>query len=118
YEKKSGKWNPPGGTGTKDLIESGLTKSGDNPAGVNVLNDLTNTQGWSDQQVWDQINKPWLDAAASRGDIIRVVSDPLNFDNIYKGGNPTNGLSFFGREVERLGQLGYTWNSTLFQFVK
>jgi hypothetical protein len=117
--KVIGKYQPPGGApGSKNLIESGITKYGENPGGVNVLNDLTNTQGWSDQQIWDQINKPWLDAAANRGDIIRVVSDPLDLANIYKGGNPANGLSFFGREVERLDQLGYAWNSSLFQYVK
>jgi hypothetical protein len=113
-----GKYELPGGEGTKKLIDSKLTKSGENSGGINVLNDTRDMSSWSDQQIWDIVNKPWLDAAASRGDVIRAVSDPTDFANIYKNGNPADGLSFFGREVERLNQLGYTWNSSLFLFIK
>jgi hypothetical protein len=114
-----GKYQPTGGgPGTKNLIESGITKSGENAGDVNVLNDLTNTQGWPDQQIWDQVNKPWLDAAAIRGDIIRAVSDPLSASNIYKNG-VSGELSFFGREHEHLTQtLGYTYNPSTFTYVK
>lgn len=94
-----GKYQPTdGGPGTKNLIESGITKSGENAGGVYVLNNPTNTQGWPYQQNWNQIYKLWLDAAASRRDIIRVVSDPSLASNIYKNGVSGN-ISFFWKRT-------------------
>ncbi len=137
-----GKYDPPGGPGTKNLIESGITKSGDNPAGVNVLNDLTNTQGWPPQQIWDDINQPWLDDAIARGDVIRAVSDPLNINNVFfnTSGIPTsvfsspqslanylknlsdpaiiNQLSFYGREIRHLPQGDYLFDTATNLFLK
>lgn len=71
-----GKYNPPNGIGTKNIIESGLSKSGKNTGGINVLND-PNFSGW-------KTNKDWLDEAISRGDIIRLISNPNNADGFFK----------------------------------
>ncbi|MBK8701761.1 MAG: hypothetical protein IPN29_20250 [Saprospiraceae bacterium] len=107
-----------GGAGTKNLIESGLTKSGENAGGINVLNDLTNIQGWPDQQIWDQINKPWIDAAIGRGDVIRAVSDPTLPANLFKDGI-SGELTFFGREHFHLTQVnGYIYNASTFTYTK
>ena len=110
---------PPGG-GTSDIIDSKLSKSGQNKGGANVLSEDI-PDGWTDQQIWDNVNEPWLRDAANRGDVIRVVSDPNVPTNIYK---PDGTLSFFGREHEILtkpvsqGGLGYTYNPSTFTYTK
>lgn len=79
--------------GTDALIKSGLTES---ITGVtskttfNVLND-PNFIGWA-------TNKAWLDDAISRGDIIRMISDP----NIADG--------FFKQEIDYLLSNGYKFS--------
>lgn len=115
-----GKWKDPSCGGTCEVIDSRLSKSGQNIGGVNVLSENI-PSGWTDQQIWDNVNEPWLRDAASRGDVIRVVSDPTLPTNIYK---PDGSLSFFGREHELLtkpvsqGGLGYTYNPSTFSYVK
>lgn len=115
-----GKWQDPSGGGTGTIINSKLSKSGSNPGGVNALNE-TIPPGWSDQKIWDDVNKPWLESASSRRDVIRAVSDPNVPSNIYK---PDGTLSFFGRENELLtkpvsqGGLGYTFDASTFSYVK
>jgi hypothetical protein len=77
--------------------------------------------GWTDQQIWDNVNEPWLRDAASRRDVIRVVSDPTVTSNIKRLDGT---LTFFGREHELLtkpitqGGLGYTYNPSTFTYVK
>jgi hypothetical protein len=61
--------------GTKEIIESGLSRSGKNVGGFNVLND-PDFSGWI-------TNKNWLDEAIERGDIIRLISDPSVADGFY-----------------------------------
>ncbi len=115
-----GKWKDPSGGGTGDIINSKLSKSGRNSGGANVL-DEDIPSDWSDQQIWDNVNEPWLREAADRGDVIRVVSDPNLPSNIYKA---DGSLSFFGREHELLtkpvsqGGLGYTYDSSTFTYVR
>ncbi len=137
-----GKYDPPGGVGTKQIIDSKLSKSGENPGGVNILNDTRNTQGWSDQKIWDEINQPWLDDAIARGDNIRAVSDPLDVNNVFKAtdnipssvlSSPENlanylknlndpniikDLSFYGREIRHLYQNNYLFDLASKTFVK
>lgn len=106
--------------GTKQIIESGLSKSGKNTGGINALSETPNPN-WNDQQIWNNINEPWLRDAASRNDVIRVVSDPNNPSNIFKDNGQ---LSFFGREHQLLtkptsqGGLGYTYNSSTFTYTR
>jgi hypothetical protein len=115
-----GKWKDPSCGGTCEVIDSRLSKSGQNRGGVNVLSENI-PASWTDQQIWDDVNEPWLRDAASRSDVIRVVSDPTKTTNIYKQGTE---LSFFGREHELLtkpvsqGGLGYTYNPSTFTYTK
>jgi hypothetical protein len=137
-----GKYEPiGGGPGTKNIIESGLTKSAENAGGVNALNDPTNIQGWTPQKVWDDINKPWIEAAVSRGDVLRAVSDPLNINNVFnntanipssafsspqslsdflKNLPPTqiDQLSYYGREIRHLSQNNYLFELSSNLFLK
>ncbi|MNE29055.1 hypothetical protein D3C80_1225230 [compost metagenome] len=68
-------------------------------------------------EFWETVNKPWLDAAISRGDNIRLVSSPTNPKAIFvtddlgefildAGGNKIK--SIFGREIDHLEANGYT----------
>ncbi|WP_320020395.1 hypothetical protein [Labilibaculum manganireducens] len=115
-----GKWEDPAGGGTSEIINSKLSKSGQNHGGANALSESI-PDGWSDKQIWDNINEPWLRDAAERSDIIRVVSDPTLPSNIYK---PDGTLSFFGKEHELLtkpvsqGGLGYTYNPGTYTYIK
>lgn len=137
-----GKYDPPGGVGTKQVIDSKLSKSGENPGGINILNDTRNTQGWSDQKIWDEINQPWLDDAIARGDNIRAVSNPLDINNVFTktDGIPASAftssenlanylknlnnpdlienLSFYGREIRHLSQNNYLFDATSKAFMK
>jgi hypothetical protein len=135
-----GKWidNIDGG-GTKEIIESGLSKSGRNDGGINALSEAPDPS-WNNQQIWDNINEPWLDEAIDNGDVIRVVSNPLNKNNIFSNvdgipdsvfSSPSslsnflqnlnqtqiNKLSFYGREIRYLFQNGFTYDSLINQFI-
>jgi hypothetical protein len=112
-----GKWqdNVNGG-GTSEIINSKLSVSGQNNGGVNALS--FDGSGMTEAQQW-AVNRQWIDDAVTRGDPIRVISDPTDPINIYKGGDPANGLSFFGKEVDRLVNVyGYSWNPNISQYVK
>ena len=112
-----GKAKDPAGGGTSEIIISKLSKNGKNIGGPNVLS-VDIPIGWTNQQIWDNVNEPQLDAATSRGDFIRAVSDPLSPSNKYKNG-VSGELSFFGREHEHLTQiLGYTYNPSTFTYSK
>ncbi len=121
-----GKWNDlVDSGGTKQIIENGLSKSGDNIGGINALDIAEDITGMSDNEIWDLFNKGWLDDAIAREDIIRSISNPFDNTNLYKQdplGNfinssgdiiPESNLldegikSFYGREVEYLQNAGY-----------
>lgn len=105
-----GNWS--GGTG--ELIETGLSKSGKNPKGINVLNENI-PDDWTDERIWLDVNKPWLEAADARGDIIRAVSNPLDNSTLYNA----NGIRFFGREHEHLTNvLNYTFDPISNTYIK
>ncbi|WP_298894086.1 hypothetical protein [uncultured Psychroserpens sp.] len=121
-----GKWvdNVDGG-GTSKVINSGLSKSGENVGGINALS--FDGSGMTEAQQW-LVNQQWLDDAIVRGDDIRVISNPL--ENINKFKVNTNGqfvnsigdvipeseltsqgvLSFFGKEIEHLENAGYVYD--------
>ncbi|WP_142785928.1 hypothetical protein [Changchengzhania lutea] len=95
--------------GTKQIIESGLSKSGENLGGINALNEVVD--GLSSSEIWNTVNKPWLEAAVSRGDIIRAVSDPNVASNLANP-NTFNGLSYFGMEHDYLINIAnYTYDT-------
>ncbi len=142
-----GKYNPPGDVGTKQIIESKLSKyvkaGEENPGGLNILADNRTNIDWSDEPlVWKEVNEPWLNAAISRGDIIRAVSNPMDVNNVFKAtdnipssvlSSPENlanylknlndpniikDLSFYGREVRHLYQNNYLFDLTSKTFVR
>ena len=100
-------------------IIKALAGQGANPGGVNILGEVPT--GLDDLTLWNTVNKPWLESAASRGDVIRAVSDPTINSNIYR---PDGTISFFGREHQHLtnpisqGGLGYTFNAESFSYIK
>lgn len=113
--------------GTKEIIENGLSKSGENVGGINALsfdgNGMTVDQQWV-------INQQWLDDAIARDDIIRSISNAFDNENLYRKdplGNfinsngdiiPESNLldegirTFYGKEVEYLQNAGYIYNAT------
>jgi hypothetical protein len=98
-----------GNAGTSVIKDSKLYKYGEDTGGVNMLDE----PNWT----WDK-NEEWLTAAANRNDVIRVVTDPTNNANIWVNGTVGGTRTTFGREVELLENLGYTYNSSTFQFIK
>lgn len=78
--------------------------SAGNPGGINVLDvsdDVYNTAK-AQGGFFTNVNGPWVDAAAARGDIVYVASSP---DYIF---NATGDISGFGKEFQRFLGLGYT----------
>jgi hypothetical protein len=136
-----GKWKDPACGGTCETIDSRLSKSGQNTGGVNAFSEDI-PAGWTPQQIWDNVNEPWLQNAALRGDVIRVVSDPLNIKNIFANteGIPASvfsssenlsnylknlndlptieKLSFYGREIRHLSKNNYLFDAITKTFVK
>ena len=123
------------GVGLKKINESGLTSSGRNIGGFNILSANTDIYK-TDGEIWANVNEPWLYEAISNNDIIRNVSNPFDINNRFKknefdqfvdlNGLPisqtevgTRGvLSFFGREVELLQSNGYVFNANNKTWVK
>jgi hypothetical protein len=118
----------------EQIPEAKATLQGENPGGVNILR----SPRWGELQkehmpilesgdklgywnkvtgdFWEQVNKPWLDQAITRGDNIRLVSDPNKPANLFvtndKGGfildqSGNKIQSIYGREVEYLTSKGY-----------
>jgi hypothetical protein len=137
-----GKYDPKVGVGTKLIIDSKLSKSGENPRSINILYDTRDTKGWSDERIWNEINQPWLDKVIARRDIIRAMSDPLDMNNVFIKTNsipadafssPENlakylknlndpslveNLSFYGREIRHLALSDYLFDVTSKTFMK
>ncbi|SEJ97911.1 hypothetical protein SAMN05660742_1374 [Propionispira arboris] len=64
-------------------------------------------------------NKPWLDNAIKRNDIIKIATEPT-YNNLYRINNITgeNELSGFGREFEYLRSYGYTYDPVTKSMIK
>ncbi len=116
---------------------NGITKMGENSGGINILRSpqwakiqdkhkalLTagkTTEYWQTvcDEFWETVNRPWLDAAIKRGDQLRFVSNPTSETALYVtqkngrdfvlDGSGQKILSIFGREVEYLKKMGYTF---------
>ncbi|EPR12847.1 hypothetical protein [Ruminiclostridium papyrosolvens] len=106
----------------KILDELGNVKSmnfGPKDGGFNLLNTPDDIyQKLGANGFWEQCNKPWLDNAIARKDIIVLATEPtpaaLYRANIITGKME---LSGFGREYQYLLDHGYTFNSVLKQMI-
>lgn len=122
----------------KEIWDNGLASRGKNKGEFNIFRELN---GAHPDEVW-ALNKEWLDNAIRGNDILRTVSDPLNGYNLFNNldnvpasvfSNPValsnylqglsdssilGQLSYFGREVKFLSELGYIFDTTRFIFTK
>lgn len=99
----------------KILDELGNVKSldfGPRDGGFNLLNVPDEIyDDFGEIVFWEQYNKPWLDNAIARDDII-ILATPPNEDVLYRK-NPVTGekeLSGFGKEIKYLEQNGYEYD--------
>ena len=105
------------------LNELGNIKSmdfGPRDGGFNLLNtpdEIYNKLG--PEGFWNQCNKPWLDNAIARNDIIVLATEPTE-NTLYRINKVTGvkELSGFGREYQYLIDNGYVFDSTLKQMIK
>ena len=105
------------------LNELGNIKSmdfGPRDGGFNLLNtpdEIYNRLG--PDGYWNQCNKPWLDNAIARNDIIVLATEPTE-NTLYRINKITGmkELSGFGREYQYLIDHGYVFDNTLKQMIK
>ena len=73
----------------------------------------------SPRQFWEEYNRPWLDKAIARNDIIKIVTEPewSNLTRINWENNKFE-LSGFGREYTYLKKNGYTFDSIKKEMVR
>lgn len=81
------------GKGTQGLLDSGLSRYGENPGGFNLLNESTWGNLTPDQR--DLLNYSWLERAFIRGDDIRLISNPATNEFFQN----TGALTQFGKEL-------------------
>ncbi|NBI37727.1 hypothetical protein FUT69_11460 [Xylella taiwanensis] len=105
----------------KSMIIDGPTQ----PGSFNLLNTPDSLYAaLGPEKFWQQVNKPFLDAAIKRGDDIVLATTP-NYDrfipnskelgNIYRLDGTLTG---FGREMEYLGKHGYVYDAATGKMVK
>ena len=68
---------------------------------------------------WEKYNKPWLDAAIARGDMIVLATEPIGRAiYIYDDNGLISGLTGYGREIKYLETHGYVYDRAAHQMVK
>ena len=105
------------------LDELGNVKSmdfGPKDGNFNLLNtpdEIYNQLG--PEGFWEQCNKPWLDNAIDRSDIIKIATEPT-YNNLHRVNNLTGEIELtgFGREFEYLESKGYTYDSISKSMIK
>ena len=103
---------------------------------MNILGNIDNTNNPTPLEIWTNQNKPWLESAIARDDVIRAVSEPIDIDNVFymtdniltsvfsspqslsnyltslnETSVEVSQLGFYGREIRHLFQNGYTWDA-------
>ena len=97
------------------IAEMGNVKSvdfGGKPGGFNVLN-VPDSLYVNPLQFWLQYNEPWLDAAVTRGDAVKMATEPGYGPNSPLFRTNASGqleLSGFGKEYLYLKQNGYSYD--------
>jgi hypothetical protein len=97
------------GGGIKTIKDNKLYNYGENPGGINILDDPQ----------WDwPLNEKWLKEALDRGDVIRAISNPSKIENLWVDGIVGGKPRPFGQEVDLLQKLGYRFDFNNFIFTK
>jgi RHS repeat-associated protein len=93
-------------TGNAEKAGLNLVANEANPSGFSYLNvdatgfDFSTAEGR--QAFFDAVNKPFIDNAVKRGDVIRLLDSPFEQQAIYPKGDVSKGFNFYGMEVEYL----------------
>ena len=103
------------------LRELGNTKTeymGARTGGFNLLNIPDELYSGDSDMFWKQYNKPWLEEAIKREDIILLATEPT-YDNVFVRNKKKDiVLSGFGREYYYLLGHGYTYDATTKRMIK
>lgn len=94
------------------------TDFGAKTGGYNILN-VPDEMYKTPDQFWTEVNKPFLDAAISRGDNVQMATRPTN--DVLNRTNPDTGAierSGFGREYDYLVENGYRYDSQTSTMIK
>ena len=84
---------------------------------LNVPDELYRAKG--PEGFWEEYNKPWLDAAIARGDMIVLATEPIGRAiYIYDDNGLISGLTGYGREIKYLETHGYVYDRAAHQMVK
>jgi filamentous hemagglutinin len=83
------------------------------PGGFNLLNVTHEFTRLGAEEFWLRVNKPFLDAAISRGDEIALATKPTE-KNMHKNGKITG----FGREIKYLECLGYHYDPLTLKMIR
>ena len=85
---------------------------------INLLN-VPDNFFKNSETFWLEYNKPWLDKAIARGDIIKMATEPT-LDNLYVFNHDINlyEITGFGREYEYLLEYGYKYDSLTKSMIK
>jgi RHS repeat-associated protein len=107
------------GMDTRAIVsELGNVKStdfGPREGGFNLLNVPESLYKGREKMFWEEFNRPWLDAAIARDDIILIATKPDfivagEIGPLVRGGDKGLELSGFGREMAYLFDNGYSFN--------
>lgn len=93
-----------------DIINNQLeypktTDFGEKKGAFNVLN-VPDDMYKNPEQFWNEVNRPFLDEAISRGDDIALATRPTA-DVLFKADNSVTG---YGREIKHLSEAGYEFD--------
>lgn len=87
-----------------------------NPTGYSYLN--VETEGFDlknnpldRERFFNTYNKPFIDAAITRGDRLMMLDNPFNTNAIFPGGDMSKGFNFYGMETDYLSKLGFTFSN-------
>ena len=105
------------------LCELGNVKTmyfGSRDGYFNLLNTPDNLYDKDHPEIfWEAYNKPWLDEAIARGDIIMLATEPVGHAiYIYDDNGLISGLTGYGREIKYLESHGYVYDRAAHQMVR
>ena len=83
---------------------------------LNVPKELYDVKG--PERFWEEYNKPWLDAAIARGDIIVLATEPTQEVCYFNDSKLGKQLTGFGREYQYLLDHGYYYDEITHQMRK